>query len=65
MRAVVATALVKKGVPQPRVIQFRPKADGIVDFIQANATDWEALGIDLCRTLRTAGAAVSCPAFPF
>jgi hypothetical protein len=65
VRAVVATALVKEGVPQPRVIQLRPKADGIVDLVQRNANDWEALGIDLCRTVRSAGAVVNCPPFPF
>lgn len=65
LRAVVATAVVEKGVPQPHVIQLRPKADGIVAFKQKNANDWEALGVELCATLRSAGATVDCPAFPF
>lgn len=65
LRGVVATAMLSKGVPQPHVIQFRPKADGIADFVQRNGNDWEALGIDLCRTLHLGGAQVTCRGFSF
>lgn len=27
--------------------------------------DWEGLGVDTCRTLRTVGAKVSCKPWPF
>lgn len=65
LRAAVATAMLKEGVPQPRVIEFRPTADGIVNFIQRNWDDWAALGVGLCQIRRMGGAAVNCPPWPF
>ena len=65
VRVAVATALLKEGSPQPHFLDLRPKADGIVDFLQRNWNDWEGLGVDTCRTLRTAGAQVNCKPWPF
>ena len=65
VRVAVATAIVEKGVPQPHVIEFRPKADGILDFSQRNWNDWEGIDADICRTLKSGGAPVNCKAWPF
>ncbi len=65
VRVAVATALVKKDVPQPHILEFRPKADGIVDFTQRNWNDWLGIGVDVCRTLKSAGAPVNCKPWPF
>jgi hypothetical protein len=64
-RVAVATALVEKGVPQPHVVELRPKADGVLDFSQKNWNDWEGIDADICRTLKSAGAQVNCKAWPF
>jgi hypothetical protein len=65
VRLAVATALLKEGLSQPHFLDVRPKADGIVDFVQKNWNDWEGLGVDTCRTLRTVGAQVNCKPWPF
>ena len=65
VRVAVATALIEKGAARPHIIELRPKADGILDFVQKNWNDWEGIGVDTCRTLRSAGAQVNCPAWPF
>jgi hypothetical protein len=65
VRVAVATALVEKDVPQPHVIELRPKADGILDFLQKNWNDWQGIDADICRTLKSGGAQVNCKAWPF
>ena len=65
VRLAVATALLNEGLSQPHFLDLRPKADGIVDFVQKNWNDWEGLGVDTCRTLRTVGAQVNCKPWPF
>lgn len=64
-RVAIATALVEKNVPQPHVLELRPKADGVLDFSQKNWNDWEGIDADICRTLKSAGAQVNCKAWPF
>ena len=65
VRLAVATALLSEGAPTPHVLELRPKADGVVDFVQRNRNDWEGIGIDTCRTLRTVGAQVNCKPWLF
>jgi hypothetical protein len=36
VRAAIATALLSEGAPQPHIIELRPKADGVADFLQKN-----------------------------
>jgi hypothetical protein len=65
LRAAIDVARVVKDLPKPHKVELRPKADGIVDFNQKNWNDWEGLGVDLCRDLKSAGANVNCLAWPF
>lgn len=64
LRAIVATAMARKGVEQPHKIQFRPNADGIVDVTMRNRNDWETLGAEICRTKLVAGGTAKCPGLP-
>jgi hypothetical protein len=64
-RVAVATALIVKNVPQPHVLELRPKADGVLDFSQRNWNDWQGIDADICRTLKSGGAQVNCKAWPF
>jgi hypothetical protein len=64
-RVAIATALVQKDVPQPHILELRPKADGVLDFSQRNWNDWEGIGADICLTLKSAGAQVNGKAWPF
>lgn len=32
-------------------LEIRPKADGIVDLVQADRSDWSGLGVGLCQVL--------------
>ncbi len=65
LRLVAATAIVDDGVRKPHVIEMRPLAGGIVNFIQRNWDDWEALGIGLCRVRDSGGGDMHCPEWPF
>ncbi len=65
LRLAAATAIVKDGVRQPHVIEMRPLAGGIVNFIQRNWDDWEALGIGLCQVRDLGGGDMHCPPWPF
>jgi hypothetical protein len=65
VRLAVATAMLKEGLSEPHYLDLRPKADGVVDFVQRNWNDWEGLGVDTCRTLKEVGAQVDCRPWPF
>ena len=47
-------------------LQFRPKADGINDFVMANYNDWKVMNLSLCKNVINPGGlipnpAVTCP----
>jgi hypothetical protein len=42
-------------------IQFRPKADGIHDFVMTDYNDWEVLRIGLCKNVVNPGGLISNP----
>ncbi|MEZ4270483.1 MAG: hypothetical protein R3C68_03305 [Myxococcota bacterium] len=48
-------------------LEFRPKADGIVDYDLRNFSDWEVMAVDICRTVVNPGGTVinpiKCPAW--
>lgn len=64
LRAAVASAL-RPQVPDPHFVNLRPKADGVVFQVYRNWNDWEAMGIAVCRTLKSAGADVNCADWPY
>lgn len=65
LRAAVATAIVRKGIPQPRVVELRPLAGGVVNLVQRNWDDWEALGLGLCIVRRKGGSQMNCAPWPY
>jgi hypothetical protein len=65
LRAAVATALVPKGKPAPHHVELRPLAGGILNLVQRNWDDWEALGFGLCLVRQEGGSQMLCANRPY
>lgn len=68
LRALVSVKVFGDSGSEPAAMQFRTKADGVIDYTLRNWNDWASLGAGACITLAASSAQdnpIKCPDWSF